>query len=203
MSITDTLKQRRSQYALGKSVDNGDAVIAEIKDTVRNVPTAFHTQSGRLLILTGDAQEKLWGEIVPTDLKAEMDRQGVPEAAWENTAKKLEGFRAAYGTVLFFEDQDTVEKYQADFPLYADNFPVWSEQVSGSATLAVWIKLTELGLGANLQHYNPVIDETVKKTWNLPDSWKLRGEMLFGNMEDAVTGEQEKLSDDGRFIVAN
>jgi predicted oxidoreductase (fatty acid repression mutant protein) len=46
--------------------------------------------------------------------------------------------------------------------------------------LAVWTMLEELGFGANLQHYNPLIDERVAKEWNIPANWKLIAEMPFG-----------------------
>jgi predicted oxidoreductase (fatty acid repression mutant protein) len=41
-----------------------------------------------------------------------------------------------------------------------------------------------------LQHYNPLIDEKVKKTWNLPASWKLIAQMPFGKPTDQP-GEKE------------
>ncbi|CRR91193.1 hypothetical protein PAERUG_P48_London_17_VIM_2_01_13_02863 [Pseudomonas aeruginosa] len=84
------------------------------------------------------------------------------------------------GTVLFFEDQTVVRQLQEQFALYADNFPVWSEQASGMAQFAVWTALAEHKVGASLQHYNPLVDAQTHKTWNLPESWKLRAQMPFG-----------------------
>jgi predicted oxidoreductase (fatty acid repression mutant protein) len=130
-----------------------------------------------------------------------MQEQGVPEAAWEGTAKKLASFQAGFGTALFFEDQDVVKDLQEKFPLYAENFPVWSEQSTGIATVNTWTALAELGLGANLQHYNPLIDEAVAKEWDLPESWKLRGQLVFGSIE-APAGEKTFMDDADRFIVA-
>ena len=46
------------------------------------------------------------------------------------------------------------------------------------------------GLGASLQHYNPLIDEEVKKQWSIPPNWKLIAEMPFGNPTVAA-GEKE------------
>lgn len=46
--------------------------------------------------------------------------------------------------------------------------------------LVVWTALENEGLGASLQHYNPIIDEEVKKQWNIPESWKLIAQMPFG-----------------------
>lgn len=45
---------------------------------------------------------------------------------------------------------------------------------------AVWTALEAEGLGANLQHYNPLVDERVAKTWDIPADWKLAAMMPFG-----------------------
>jgi len=44
----------------------------------------------------------------------------------------------------------------------------------------VWTALENEGFGATLQHYNPLIDEEVQQTWNVPSSWKLIAQMPFG-----------------------
>ena len=51
---------------------------------------------------------------------------------------------------------------------------------------AIWTALEDLGLGVNLQHYNPLIDEDIKQIFDLPDSWDLVAQMVFGEkLEDA------------------
>ena len=199
MSFIKALENRRSIYALGKNVD-GEKAIEAIKDAIKFSPTAFNSQTGRVLIVTGDAQEKLWGEIVTSELKMAMEAQGVPEAAWDGTKAKLDGFKAAYGTVLFFEDQDVVKNLQEQFALYAENFPIWSEQGSGIISANAWTALSELGLGANLQHYNPLIDAEVAKEWNIPANWKLRGQLVFGSIEAPADGK-DFMKDEDRFII--
>src|SRR5690606_22273637 len=110
---------------------------------------------------------------------------------------KLNSFAAGAGTILFFEDQDTVKHMQEQFPLYADNFPIFSEQSGGMAQFAVWTALANVGIGASLQHYNPLIDAEVAKTWNLPASWKLRAQMPFGSNEQPI-GDKTYIADDTR-----
>lgn len=44
----------------------------------------------------------------------------------------------------------------------------------------IWTSLQIEGFGVSLQHYNPLIDDEVKKEWKVPDSWKLIGQMPFG-----------------------
>lgn len=45
------------------------------------------------------------------------------------------------------------------------------------------------GLGGNLQHYSPVIDEAVRKEWSVPETWKLEAQLVFGT---PVAGPGEK-----------
>ena len=89
-------------------------------------------------------------------------------------------FAAGYGTVLFFEDTNVVRDLQQKFPGYAGNFPVWSEQTSAMHQLAIWTMLEDAGFGASLQHYNPLIDNEVRKRWSLPEEWRLIAQMPFG-----------------------
>ena len=64
--------------------------------------------------------------------------------------------------MLYFYDEAVVQALQAQFPLYAANFPGWALQSSGMLQLSVWSGLRELGVGASLQHYNPIIDKDVR-----------------------------------------
>ena len=37
-----------------------------------------------------------------------------------------------------------------------------------------------MGLGVNIQHYNPLIDDEVKAHFDVPESWSLVAQMVFG-----------------------
>lgn len=202
MSFLEELKNRRSIYALGRNTEVSDEKIVEvIKEAVRQSPSAFNSQTTRVLILMNDEASAFWNELVATDLEATMKEQGAPEEAIAGTKEKLASFGASKGTALFFEDQDVVKGLQEQFALYADNFPVWSEQASGITSVNTWTALSsELGLGANLQHYNPVIDASVIAKYNVPASWKLRGQLNFGSIE-APAGDKEFMNDEDRFKV--
>lgn len=191
----ESLKERRSHYALGRDVKLSEEEVTEvIKDANKNSPTAFNAQSPRAVILFGDAHEKLWN-IVEEALKPLT-----PAEVFPNTQAKIDDFRTAYGTVLFFKETDTVKNLQEQFALYADNFPDWAEQSNGIATANTWTALTSAGLGANLQHYNPVIDDAVAEEWDIPANWQLRSQLVFGSKEGEAN-EKEFLADDERFRV--
>ncbi|AOM37074.1 nitroreductase family protein [Enterococcus faecium] len=194
-TFTDTLKNRRSIYHLGRNVSlSNEELTTLIKEAIKESPTAFNAQSTRAVILFGDAHEKLW------EITEEALRPLTPAEAFPNTQNKLAGFKNGYGTVLFFKDTDVVKGLQEQFELYADNFPDWSEQSDGIATANTWVALVDKGLGANLQHYNPVIDEAVAKEWNIPSNWKLRSQLVFGSPETPA-GEKEYMNDADRFRV--
>ena len=184
-TLQQAAETRRSVYALNRSLPLPAAeVSAIIEHAVRHTPSAFNSQSTRLLVLFGAEHEKLWG-IAENALRAV-----VPAENFAPTAEKLAGFRAAAGTILFYEDQSVIEGLQAQFPAYADNFPVWADHADAMHQYAIWTTLAAAGIGANLQHYNPLIDAEVAKAWDIPDNWQLRAELVFGGIA-APAGEKK------------
>lgn len=174
-TLCQAIEHRRSIYALGSSSSISDAQIEQIIDfAVTHVPSAFNSQSTRLVLLLGENHLKLW------DITKETLRKIVPENAFESTVKKIDSFAKGHGTILYFEDQNVIDGLRNQFPIYASNFPVWSEHTSAMHQFAIWTMLEQAGLGASLQHYNPLIDSTVAQTWQLPTSWKLIAQMPFG-----------------------
>lgn len=166
---------RRSKYAISRQSTISDEKIIEIvQEAVKYTPTAFNSQSGRSVLLLGEQHNKLW------DITIGALRKVVPPENFAQTEEKINSFKNGYGTVLFFEDQSIVEGLQAQFPLYKDNFPVWSLEAQGMLQYITWTLLDSEGLGVTLQHYNPLIDDELKKQWNIPGNWKLLGQMPFG-----------------------
>lgn len=173
--FNQVVANRRSIYAIGKeSPVSKDEIQQIVEHSVKYVPSSFNSQSGRVVVLFEDQHDRLW------DITKEVLRKIVPEENFASTEEKLNSFRNGYGSVLFFEDQAVVEDLQEQFALYADNFPIWSLQSSGMLQFTIWSALEAAGLGASLQHYNPLIDELVKSEWKLPDKWKLLAQMPFG-----------------------
>lgn len=189
----EVLAKRRTHYALTNKLPMSNAELdALIREAIRLTPSSFNSQSSRAVVLFGAESVKLWNII------RETLRKIVPAEAFESTDKKMDSFAAGAGTVLFFEDMETIENLKEQFPLYADNFPIFSEQSGGMAQLAVWNVLSEAGIGASLQHYNPLPDAEVAATWNLPASWKLRAQMPFG-VPAAEPGAKTFIDDAIRF----
>ena len=185
---------RRSIYALGDNLSQTPEEIFDlVKQTVNNSPTAFNSQTVRAVVLFGKSSDKVW-EIVEDALR----KIAKSPDAFEKTKAKIDSFKAGYGTILYFTDTTIVHQLENDYPSYAANFANWAEQGLGGAQQAVWTALAEQGIGASLQHYNPLIDDAIHQTFNLPADWQLRAEMPFGSIE-APAGEKAHLDDEEMF----
>jgi predicted oxidoreductase (fatty acid repression mutant protein) len=193
MSAIELFKKRRTQYALGKNIALSKAELETlVQDTVRETPSAFNSQSSRVVILFGDESQKLWDTVKDT-LRPLVTADQFPA-----TAAKIDSFAAGAGTILFFEDQDVIKGLQEQFALYASKFPEFSANSAGMAQFAVWTALANANIGASLQHYNPLIDNAVREMWNLPVSWALSAQMPFGSNEQGASAKQY-IDDEARF----
>jgi hypothetical protein len=169
------VKARRSVYGISKDPVISDRRIVEIvEEAVKHSPSAFNSQSGRVVVLLGEHHNKLWEAL------REILRKIVPADKFKPTDEKISSFKAGYGTVLVFEDQDVIKGLQENYPAYKDAFPTFSLHSSGMLQYVIWTSLAVEGLGASLQHYSPLIDEFIAKEWNIPASWKLQSQIPFG-----------------------
>ena len=175
-NFLEALEKRRTYYHLDKNISVTPERIREIVEaSVQNTPSAFNCQSARVVVLLGEHHDKLW------EITTETLRKIVPAEKFGSTQSKMDSFAAAAGTLLYFEDMSIVTGLQEKFPSYKDNFPIWAMQANGMVQENIWVALELEGLGASIQHYNPLIDDEVKVTWKIPTDWKLIAQMPFGN----------------------
>lgn len=194
-TFLEAIKNRRSIYDISNESLLSDAQLLELVETAAaHVPSAFNSQTSRVILLIGDSHKQLW-DIALQKLKAI-----IPEENFKPTNDKIASFAAGYGTILYYEEQDTVKDLQKRFPIYADNFPVWSQQASAMLQFAIWTALEVDGMGVSLQHYNPLIDAEAAKAFQVPESWKLIAQMPFGK-PGAPAGEKTFLPMEERVRV--
>lgn len=93
-TFLDVIAKRRTYYALGAESPISDARIQEIiRDVLLRVPSAFNSQSTRVVLLAHEEHRKLWS------MTKEVLKGVVPAEQFPTTEKKLDSFKAAYGTV--------------------------------------------------------------------------------------------------------
>ena len=189
MKLIDNLKQRRTYYNLNKNLPVSKSEVKKVIEEITElIPDAFNMKSARVLVVMDKKQNELWDRIFDT-FEGKVARE------------KIDGFKAAAGTILYFYDEEVVGALQKKFPTYADNFPVWANQANGMLQINIWTGLIELGIGANLQHYNPVIDSLVQEMFEVPKSWKLIAQMPFGGIVTELDPkEKENIADRVMFV---
>jgi uncharacterized protein len=127
--LLDAMKDRRSIYAT--SPENPPTTIARVEEIVTHVikhsPSPFNYQFARSVVLSGEAHKKFWSVVYDGVQKA------VPAAAWEGHLQNFcKMFRdITWGTVMWFEDGETVDKFKADKPEASFFAESWSDQSSG------------------------------------------------------------------------
>lgn len=69
----------------------------------------------------------------------------------------------------------------------------WSVRLA-DRVVAVWTALSLEGVGCSMQHYNfdPTFTADVKKTWQLPESWDLKSQLVFGSPKNAFERDHER-----------
>lgn len=188
MELKKILEKRRSIYNIGNDLPiSEDEVTTLVKDLTELVPDAFDMKSARVIILFNEKHHFFW-DTVFNIFDGKISRE------------KIESFKSGAGTILYFYDKNVVQVLQEKFPLYAQNFSIWANQANGMLQFTIWSGLAEKGIGANLQHYNPVIDKKIKEIFNIPESYEFVAQMPFGNIKlEAPSKAKENI--DTRVIV--
>lgn len=93
-AFLETTKARRSYYQLLNKSPISDARIQEIvQHAISHVPSAFNSQTTRVVVLLKSEHEKLW------DVATEVYKASLSEEQFQRTEQRFKSFRAAYGTV--------------------------------------------------------------------------------------------------------
>lgn len=188
--FVEILKKRRSRYVLNGDVKVGrDEIIDVIENVTHLVPDAFDMKSQRVVALFDKNHEKFWDSVFDV-FGGKVSRE------------KIDMFKNAYGTLLFFYDMNVVESMKKAAPSYADRFETWARESGGMLQFSLWTAFSDMNLGASLQHYNPVIDEKIKEMFDIPESFVLTSQLVFGNvLQDVDPKGDENISDRVKVLI--
>lgn len=182
-----TITSRRTHYALQNTLPEGvtvDQVQSIVQQIVKHTPTSFNSQTVRAVIVTGELHKQIWGSVADA-IESESGKKRPISAKDE-----------AYGSIIFFDEEETVKKFQTDFAIYAPYFPIWATTANGAAQINTWAALQEIGLGGHLQHYNGYVQAALGD--RVPKSWSVQAQIVFGT---PVSGPYEKTFIDNEVKV--
>ena len=167
----NAIANRRTIYNLTPTLPQNvsiEDIQAVIQAIIKNTPTALNSQENRAIIVTGKTHRKIWDAVIES-IPGESGKKRPTSARDE-----------AYGCVIFFTEQNTVKKFQADFPAAADAFPVAASHTTGAAQINSWTALETMGLGCHLQHYNDAVRAVLGNL--VPESWTVNSQLCFGSI---------------------
>lgn len=196
-SFIEAIARRRSYYHLEDKLLVADSRVVELIDELlTTMPSPFNVQSARVVLLLGDHHREVW------QLVAEALRSILPEERFKMSKEKIDrSFASGHGTVLFYEDTAALNHLRENYPLYADNVEIWSEQSSGMLQFAMWTALEEFGYGASLQHYNTLIEYSIVERWHINPDWRLIAQMPFGAPVDTPPQREQRSLPQSRRVV--
>lgn len=186
-AFVDLVEKRRSIYALGTdSQYSKKEIVNRIREVVKQVPSAFNTQTTRVVVLFDEANDKFWDHIY------DVQKNVLEGEMWDAMSGIMTGSKNGIGTVLFFEDMDAVK----EMPAQGVRQEAYKQNNNANAQYAVWLALAEMDLGASLQHFNvgyeQGFDKGTKEMFNLPESYEMLVQMPFGSIEQGA-GEKEHI----------
>ena len=89
---------------------------------------------------------------------------------------------------------------EEEWKVFAEHFATWATQSDAMLQFTLWTAFEAEGLGANLQHYNPLVNERVKKEWGIPEKWKLNAQLVVGGRAGEPGPKTQKPLEERVFV---
>ena len=194
-TFVELVGKRRSIYALGTNSEYSKKEITDrIRKVVKQVPSAFNSQTTRVVVLFDEANNKFWDHIY------NVQKDILEGDMWDMMSGIITGAKSGIGTVLFFEDLDAAKK----MPTQGTRTEAYKQNNNANAQYAVWLALAEMDLGATLQHFNvgyeQGFDKVTREMFNLPETYEMIAQIPFGSVEQEA-GEKEHIDADVQVKV--
>ncbi|KAJ5506088.1 hypothetical protein PEX2_083170 [Penicillium expansum] len=184
---------RRSVHGLAGTSKVSDERVQEIVSKVLSfAPSSYNTQPVRISLAFGEKHKELWSIILK---EAEPVLKSISPALWEKLGPLFQSHKAAYGSVLFWERGQTTKEAAETHKATGHMFGEWGDHSQGIHQIFVWTALELEGLGANLQHMNaiPPIEAAMKKFAGVPEDYKLKAHLNYGDKQAAHPETPNKL----------
>ncbi|MBR5599184.1 MAG: nitroreductase family protein [Alphaproteobacteria bacterium] len=184
-------EKRHSIYNINNELNLTDLEIEGLINKALDIyPSAFNSQDARLILLMGEHHKYFW-ELVKKELfRVSKDNKKT------KIEEKIAKFEAGYGTILFFIAPEIASTLEKSYPEYAPQFPIWAREGNAMLQFLIWSIFAENGIGASLQHFNPLIDEIIKQQFKINPKWEFVAQMPFGGIVDMPHNHTIKYTDE-------
>ena len=191
----DVIEKRRSNYDLGNNLEiSKKDLINLLRKIVYYAPSPFNIQSSKIVLLNKKSHHLLWTTVVEEFLKKNNNGDLL-----DSDKARIKREEKAYGTILFYKDEQIIENFKKDLEDYEkNNLDEWCTQESAMLQMNIWNELRLRNIGAHIVHFDN-IDEEVSVAFDIDKNYKLVAMMVFGNIiQEAAVKPKKDI--DKRFI---
>jgi nitroreductase len=191
----DVIEKRRSNYDLGNNLEiSKKDLINLLRKIVYYAPSPFNVQSSKIVLLNKKSHHLLWTTVVEEFLKKNNNGDLL-----DSDKARIKREEKAYGTILFYKDEQIIENFKKDLEDYEkNNLDEWCTQESAMLQMNIWNELRLRNIGAHIVHFDN-IDEEVSVAFDIDKKYKLVAMMVFGNINQEAAVKPKK-DIDKRFI---
>ena len=191
----DVIEKRRSNYDLGNNLEiSKKDLINLLRKIVYYAPSPFNIQSSKIVLLNKKSHHLLWTTVVEEFLKKNNNGDLL-----DSDKARIKREEKAYGTILFYKDEQIIENFKKDLEDYEkNNLDEWCTQESAMLQMNIWNELRLRNIGAHIVHFDN-IDEEVSVAFDIDKKYKLVAMMVFGNINQEAAVKPKK-DIDKRFI---
>ena len=191
----DVIEKRRSNYDLGNNLEiSKKDLINLLRKIVYYAPSPFNIQSSKIVLLNKKSHHLLWTTVVEEFLKKNNNGDLL-----DSDKARIKREEKAYGTILFYKDEQIIENFKKDLEDYEkNNLDEWCTQESAMLQMNMWNELRLRNIGAHIVHFDN-IDEEVSVAFDIDKKYKLVAMMVFGNINQEAAVKPKK-DIDKRFI---
>ena len=191
----DVIEKRRSNYDLGNNLEiSKKDLINLLRKIIYYAPSPFNVQSSKIVLLNKKSHHLLWTTVVEEFLKKNNNGDLL-----DSDKARIKREEKAYGTILFYKDEQIIENFKKDLEDYEkNNLDEWCTQESAMLQMNIWNELRLRNIGAHIVHFDD-IDEEVSVAFDIDKNYKLVAMMVFGNIiQEAAVKPKKDI--DKRFI---
>ena len=191
----DVIEKRRSNYDLGNNLEiSKKDLINLLRKIIYYAPSPFNVQSSKIVLLNKKSHHLLWTTVVEEFLKKNNNGDLL-----DSDKARIKREDKAYGTILFYKDEQIIENFKKDLEDYEkNNLDEWCTQESAMLQMNIWNELRLRNIGAHIVHFDD-IDEEVSVAFDIDKNYKLVAMMVFGNIiQEAAVKPKKDI--DKRFI---
>ena len=191
----DVIEKRRSNYDLGNNLEiSKKDLINLLRKIIYYAPSPFNVQSSKIVLLNKKSHHLLWTTVVEEFLKKNNNGDLL-----DSDKARIKREEKAYGTILFYKDEQIIENFKKDLEDYEkNNLDEWCTQESAMLQMNMWNELRLRNIGAHIVHFDN-IDEEVSVAFDIDKKYKLVAMMVFGNINQEAAVKPKK-DIDKRFI---